>query len=180
MAPVLRAQFPDIAGTAHDKGCLGTTLKLICLGLADAANEDGSGAHPGIRRLADFAQCCPDTAVRALHHLVQIGAITQTGDAQPPKLAATYRVNLGWVELAVCTRHRASQPRDTERASQPRGSRGPEPRGSRGPEPRSSVPPSIRPADEDVGGSVPTQPPWQRQGISQAEWLRRHTGIADA
>lgn len=154
MAPVLRAQLPDIPGGPDGKGTTAQTLKLVSLALADAANEDGTGARPGVRTMAQFAQCHTDTVCRAIAHLVDLGAIELESPSGVGK-AATYTVHTDWYTVRATlagtrrpgpVRGPAAQDDD---AAQPREARGPEPRKARGPEPRSYVPTSLRPPAND-------------------------------
>lgn len=73
---VLETRFPDLPPSSGRRfGVTEIVLKLVCLVLAEAANHDGTGAHPGLRRLARRASVTTDTARIALDGLLEIGAI---------------------------------------------------------------------------------------------------------
>lgn len=182
MAPVLKSHIPDVAGDpdARDpRGSHGATLKLIALGLADSANEDGTGAHPGIRDLAQFAQCHPSTVVRGLRALVALGLIEQT-DPGGPGTCATYRVHVERFTDAMPRRYlrtlpRAPRAREAERAAQAREARASEAREARASEARSYVPPSVTNCGADAATSAPPRaiPPWRAAGITRDVWLEQ-------
>jgi len=179
MAPALRAWFPDVAPHDDHDGVRGKTLKLVMLGLADGANEDGTGARPGIRTLALFAQCHPETVVHALAALVALGAISLDRPAHSNR-AATYTVDLNWLHERTAERHRpktlrAGHPRAEPRTGNPRAARGSDPRAARGSDPRISVLPVSTSPDETVC-TRPTPPPWVVRGMSHLDWLREQRG----
>lgn len=133
MAPALRAYVPDLArGTVPGNryGVSGHVMKLVLIGLADAAGEDGTGARPGIRSLALHAQCTLDTAGMALRGLEHLGAIMRT-DRSGPGRNARWTINLAWLAAqclacniagdprGLCPWHRMMGPTRDERAGRP-------------------------------------------------------------
>ena len=160
MAPALRAYVPDLSIIPGcDRGSDGLTMKIVLLGLADGANEDGTNTHPGVRTLAEFAQCHTATVVRALRGLEHLGAIHKTAPGGPG-ICATYTVNLEWVAAQSL---RASETRKQPSAPRARKARAPEARSSRAPEARSSVLPSdtsCPAASSDHDAPNGYVPPW--------------------
>ena len=179
MAPTLRATFPDVLAHDGHPGSLGTTLKLVALGLADGANEDGTGAHPGVRTLALFAQCHTATVVRALAALVELGAISLEREAHASR-PASYAVNVGWMYAHTPEPHRPRHPRAHGARAE---TNDPHARGSAHQmrAPRAdlvrAIPffPFLRPPTKPLC-TRPTPPPWVIRGISHSAWLDEQRG----
>lgn len=153
MAPVLKANMPALKGAEGNKGATSQILKLVALALADSANEDGTDSHPGVRSIAETAQCHTATAVRALRHLVDLGAITQT-EPGGPRRKAVYTVHAEWFVARVGReKDRRTLPAlrapdaQEECASQTRAARAPQTRSSARPRGAHLRPvPSVTPA----------------------------------
>jgi hypothetical protein len=193
MAPVLRATLPDIPGTPDHPGTTGQTLKLVALALADSANEDGTGARPGVRTAALFAQVHTSTVVRALAYLVELGAVTLT-DPGGPGRCATYTVHVGWFHEQIdrprdrrsCPPSRAPYAQGA-RAPHAREARAPDAREARAPDARSYVPPSVtsRGAADDAADIAPPSPEraaaiWRRaRDAARGDRRRRYGGPLD-
>jgi len=80
---VIRGHIPELRDAA------------VALTIAGYANKQGSGARPGLRRLADDLRCSPRTITRALAWLIEAGWLTVTERGRR-KLgeADTYRLTL--------------------------------------------------------------------------------------
>lgn len=72
---------------------LGTQAKMVLLGLADHAHADGREARPGVRTLAQYAECSERTVQRHLRSLEDAGFISlqRAGGGRNPK---TYAISL--------------------------------------------------------------------------------------
>lgn len=58
---------------------IGGTAKIVVVGLADRATEDGRDAYPSVRTLARYANCSDRTVHRALRQLEKDGWIARDG-----------------------------------------------------------------------------------------------------
>ena len=83
---------PKLDPTAR-RGCSADTLMLVMLCVTNRANDDGSGTHPGVREIAEYAQRHTDTVVIALAHL-RIDGFLIRETAQHRTLADNYVVNV--------------------------------------------------------------------------------------
>ena len=60
----------------------GSTLKAVCLALADHANDDGKGAYPSLARLMKKTEFSKPAVIHALTALKQLGVISYAGESE--------------------------------------------------------------------------------------------------
>lgn len=84
----------EVAGLAlRARTGLGTQAKLVLIGLADHARADGTEARPGVKTLAQYAECSERTVQRHLTALVREGIISVDRKGGGRR-ATAYRIHL--------------------------------------------------------------------------------------
>lgn len=120
VSAVLAAKLPDVDAApdldrAARYGCSGRVLKLLLLGLADRADDNGANAWPGIRELSRVAMCSLDTVRVGLAHLQLLGLAYRVDHPADGRRADVWSIDLDAVHN-LCTTVRATRA-PTDRAT---------------------------------------------------------------
>jgi DNA-binding transcriptional ArsR family regulator len=77
MSLIFEANFDDCI--APPRNVRASTATLVCLALADHANDEGKGAYPSIDRLASKTKLSRRSVIYTLEALQEAGIITKVG-----------------------------------------------------------------------------------------------------